>query len=321
MDIRWLQDFLTVAEHGNFTRAADDRNASQPAFSRRIQALEAWLGVTLIDRSVFPTQLTPEGERFRDVAAETLHQLLDAKSDLSGHPRAQRDQIVIALPHALATGRLAGWWASWSKGRALACKIVPGNVHDTVTALVSGTVDLLVCFHHAQQPIHLDAERYDQISIGVEDLRPYAAPELAGRWQLPGSASAPLPLLAYYSGTYLGRMVDLIVEAAQEPLIGRRLIESDMADVLRDMAIAGHGVAWLPECTAAAAGQKLVAIGGDSWSMPLSVVAYRDSRNRKPALHRLWAGLAGEQEERQRSAARGREKTSTIEKTAMTGEQ
>ena len=61
MDIRWLQDFLTVAERGNFTRAAEERNASQAAFSRRIQALESWLGVTLIDRSVFWARSSVEG--------------------------------------------------------------------------------------------------------------------------------------------------------------------------------------------------------------------------------------------------------------------
>ncbi|WNJ89250.1 LysR family transcriptional regulator [Bosea sp. 685] len=303
MDIRWLQDFLTVAERGNFTRAAEERNASQAAFSRRIQALETWLGVTLIDRSVFPTRLTPEGERFRETAAETLHQLLDAKTGLSGQPTAKRDQVVIALPHALATGRLPGWWASWSQGRALSCKVAPGNVHDTVTALVSGAVDLLVCFHHAQQPIHLDAERYDRLVIGVEHLRPYVAAEHAERWPLPGKAQAPLPLLMYSAGAYLGRMVDLIIEAAPEPLAGHRLVESDMADVLRDMAVAGYGIAWLPECAAAAAGPKLVPAGGEAWAMPLSLVAYRDSSNRKPALHRLWAGLAGDHEERQSQAA------------------
>jgi DNA-binding transcriptional LysR family regulator len=303
MDIRWLQDFLTVAERGNFTRAAEERNASQAAFSRRIQALETWLGVTLIDRSVFPTRLTPEGERFRETAAETLHQLLDAKTGLSGQPTAKRDQVVIALPHALATGRLPGWWASWSQGRALSCKVAPGNVHDTVTALVSGAVDLLVCFHHAQQPIHLDAERYDRLVIGVEHLRPYVAAEHAERWPLPGKDEAPLPLLMYSAGAYLGRMVDLIIEAAPEPLVGHRLVESDMADVLRDMAVAGYGIAWLPECAAVAAGTKLVPAGGEAWAMPLSLVAYRDSSNRKPALHRLWAGLAGDHEEQQSQAA------------------
>lgn len=299
MDIRWLQDFLAVAERGNFTRAAEDRNASQAAFSRRIQALETWLGVNLIDRSVFPTRLTVDGERFRETAAETLRSLLDARSGLSGQSLARRDQVIIALPHALATGRLPDWWTTWSNGKALSCKVAPGNVHDTVTALVSGTVDLLVCFHHAQQPIHLDAERYDRIVVGVEYLRPYAAAHMAGRWALPGQAKSPLPLLMYSAGAYLGRMVDLIVEAAPAPLTGHRVIESDMADVLREMAIAGYGIAWLPECAAESARGRLVAIGGEEWSMPLSLVVYRDSANRKPALQRLWAGLAGDHDEQQ----------------------
>jgi DNA-binding transcriptional LysR family regulator len=302
MDIRWLQDFLTVAERGNFTRAAEERNASQAAFSRRIQALESWLGVTLIDRSVFPTRLTAEGERFKETAAECLHQMLDARSGLSGQATAPRDQVKIALPHALATGHLPGWWAAWSDGLGLNCRIVPGDVHDMVTALVSGTADLLVCFHHAQQPIHLEPEQYDRVVVGAERLRPYVAAAQAGRWSLPGDKASPLPLLMYSPGAYLGRMVDLIIEAAPQPLVAQRLIESDMADVLREMAVAGYGVAWLPECSAATAGDRLVAIGDEAWTMPLSLVAYRDGTNRKPALRRLWAGLVGDCEDRQAQA-------------------
>ncbi len=80
MEIRWLQDFLAVAETGNFTRAAALRNTSQAAFSRRIQQLEAWIGVALIDRSILPTQLTPEGEQFRSVASRLLADMLDARA-------------------------------------------------------------------------------------------------------------------------------------------------------------------------------------------------------------------------------------------------
>lgn len=36
MDIGWLQDFLTLAETRNFTKAGERRNSSQAAFSRRI---------------------------------------------------------------------------------------------------------------------------------------------------------------------------------------------------------------------------------------------------------------------------------------------
>jgi hypothetical protein len=46
----------SLAETRSFSRSAELRHVSQPAFSRRIQALEAWLATELIDRSVYPTR-------------------------------------------------------------------------------------------------------------------------------------------------------------------------------------------------------------------------------------------------------------------------
>lgn len=295
MDIGWLQDFLTVAEIGSFTKAAEQRNSSQAAFSRRIQSLEAWLGVTLIDRSVFPTRLTPEGARFRDQAAEILRQVVDARIMLSGAPLARRDLVRVALPHTLATARLPQWWSEWSSGRGLHCQAVAANVHDTVTSFVSGEADLLVCFHHAQQPIHLDPAQYDRLVVGVESLRPYVARRQAQRWDFPGCDSQPLPLLKYSAGAYLGRMVDLITETAPGGLIGHCVFESDMADVLRNMAVAGYGIAWLPGCAVLGAEGELMPVGDERWSMTLSVVAYRDRTNNHPAMKRLWAGIVSTQ--------------------------
>ena len=40
MNLSWLDDFLTLAAVGNFSRAAAERHMTQPAFSRRIMALE-----------------------------------------------------------------------------------------------------------------------------------------------------------------------------------------------------------------------------------------------------------------------------------------
>ncbi len=45
MDIEWIADFLELASTKNFTTAAKNRNRSQPAFSRRILALQQWVGV------------------------------------------------------------------------------------------------------------------------------------------------------------------------------------------------------------------------------------------------------------------------------------
>lgn len=293
MNTGWLQDFLAVAEFGNFTRAAHMRNASQAAFSRRIIALEAWLGVKLIDRSVFPTRLTAEGERFRERAVEIIGQISEARIELSGRTPT-RDQVRIALPHSLATGKLGDWCAEWERTCATRHAITTGNIHDMVTALVAGGVDLLICFHNAQQPLHLAPDQYERVVVGVEQLRPYASPtfikSLGGDWL--GTARRPTPVLMYSPGAYLARMVDLIHESASVPFHGVKVADSDMADVLRAIAVAGSGVAWLPDCTALQApADSLVALGDAAWTLPLSIVAYRDRAVKRAAVQRLWSHL------------------------------
>ena len=49
LDLDWLEDFLALAESGNFSRAAKARNIAQPAFSRHIKSLEEWVGVDLFE--------------------------------------------------------------------------------------------------------------------------------------------------------------------------------------------------------------------------------------------------------------------------------
>lgn len=295
MDIRWLQDFLTVADTGNFTRAAQMRHISQAAFSRRIQMLETWLGAPLIDRASFPTRLTADGELFRDRAAEIVQQITEARLSLTSAEIGRRPQVRIALPHALATGRLPQWWSAWRKvGRLNAiCAAVPGNVHDTVTALITGSVDVLICFHTAQQPIHLAPDQYERVVIDKEGFRPYISTSAKHlRRNFPGTRGSPIPLLMYSPGAYLARMVDLLVECTPRRLFGRVAFESDMAAVLRNMAVCGHGVAWLPDCVAAEApANSLEPIGGSDWCSMLSVVAYRNRQQHSAGAERLWAAL------------------------------
>jgi DNA-binding transcriptional LysR family regulator len=146
----------------------------------------------------------------------------------------------------------------------------------------------MICYHNAQQPIHLDPDRYERVILGTELLRPYVSQELASKVTLPGRAAHPVPLLMYSPGVYFARLVDLILENA--PVFGSRIIESDMSDVLRDMAVTGRGVAWLTESTAA--GRKgLTAIGGDKWTLPLSLVAFRDRMNDQRSLNLFWSEL------------------------------
>jgi len=67
---------VALADYRNFRRAADAAYVSQPTLSQQIRALEAGLGVTLVERNESPVQLTPVG---RDVVARARKILLDVK--------------------------------------------------------------------------------------------------------------------------------------------------------------------------------------------------------------------------------------------------
>ncbi|MDH5452825.1 MAG: LysR family transcriptional regulator, partial [Paracoccaceae bacterium] len=114
MDTGWLQDFMVLADTGNFTRAAQLRNISQAAFSRRIMALESWVGATLVDRGTYPTTLTPEGVRFRKEASDLHGRLLELRSAVSAPEESDQSHVRIAMPHILSMSRFPQWWPHWS---------------------------------------------------------------------------------------------------------------------------------------------------------------------------------------------------------------
>jgi LysR family transcriptional regulator, hypochlorite-specific transcription factor HypT len=295
MDFRWLQDFTTLAELGNFTEAAEARHSSQPAFSRRIQALEAWLGVELIDRSSYPTKLTAAGESFRPVAAGMLVRLSDARAELLGQPTTETASLTFALPQTLSLCRFPGWWADWRKiSGASTCRLLARNVHDSVTALVTGHADILICYHHAQQPTFLDPDAYDRSQIDVDWLRPYCnAANFKGGNVLPGTVRTPVPFLSFSAGTYLGRMTELAVLNAPEKAHLKRVFEADLADAILSMVIAGHGVGWLPDSTVRhyQSPQSLRRAGDDRWALPLAIFAYCHRERANAAAQRLMAHL------------------------------
>jgi LysR family transcriptional regulator, hypochlorite-specific transcription factor HypT len=300
MDIRWLQDFLTVAETGNFTRAAQMRDVSQAAFSRRIQTLEWWLGTTLIDRNSVPPRLTGDGELFREQAAEIVEQITNVRSCFGDPGIVRRKQVRIALVYSLASGGFPSWWNMWSDkiGPDLICSVITDNLHASVAALMTGSVDLLVCHRSPHVQIALPAGQYDQVVIGQEMLAPYASTPLAADLTrtFPGQKGSPLPLLMYTTKSSFARVVNMIIEKAPQKLLGRIVLRAETSSVLRAMAVAGHGIAWLPECVAKEAPpDTLKRVDSGNWSANLKIVAYRDSHAEFPALDRLWALLSSGQ--------------------------
>ncbi|MBS0292435.1 MAG: LysR family transcriptional regulator [Proteobacteria bacterium] len=289
METKWLEDFVSLAETRSFSRSAQLRHVTQPAFSRRIQALEAWAGTDLVDRSSYPTRLTAAGTTLYDQALEVLQALQNTRAILRAHTSAGSDMIEFAVPHTLAFTFFPAWVSAVRADFGpLKSRLIALNVHDAVLRLVEGGCDLLISYHHPSQPLQLDAERYEMVTLGQESLAPYgkAGPDGQPLFCLPGRAGEPLPYLAYAPGAYLGRVTELILKQAGTAIHLDRVYETDMAEGLKAMALEGHGVAFLPYSAVKKelrAGKLASAVppGVEDLHMVMEVRAYREKPSRK----------------------------------------
>ena len=298
METKWLEDFVSLAETRSFSRSAQLRHVTQPAFSRRIQALEAWAGIDLVDRSSYPTRLTPAGETFHSQALDILGSLQSTRNMMRSHQVAGQDMIEFAVPHSLAFTFFPHWVMDLRKNfGAVKSRLIALNVHDAVMHLTEGGCDLLIAYHHPSQPLQLNPDRYEMLSLGHETLAAYAKADADGQpmFRLPGTPSQQVPFLSYASGAYLGRLVEQIVKLSSAPLNLDAIYETDMAEGLKAMALEGHGLAFLPGSSVKKElkSKRLVrAAAAGSCELSMEVRIYRErpeaARHTKPGAQALW---------------------------------
>ena len=298
METKWLEDFVSLAETRSFSRSAQLRHVTQPAFSRRIQSLEAWAGTDLVDRSSYPTRLTAAGQVLYEQSLEMLQSLQSTRAMLRAHTAAAQDVIEFAVPHTLALT----FFPAWLSGLRESCgpiksRLIAMNVHDAVMRLVEGSCDLLIAYHHPSQPIQLDAARYEMLPLGQETLSPYVKPGADGAplYRLPGTAAHPLPFLGFAPGAYMGRAVEQVLKASATPVHLDRIYETDMSESLKAMAIEGHGIAFLPASAVRRElrSQRLVS-AGEGYDTTLDIRIYRErpgTRKAKGSVDAFWNDL------------------------------
>jgi DNA-binding transcriptional LysR family regulator len=311
METKWLEDFVSLAETRSFSRSAQLRHVTQPAFSRRIQSLEAWAGTDLVDRSSYPTRLTPAGETLYDQSLEMLQSLQSTRAMLRGHSSAGQDFIEFAVPHTLAFTFFPAWVTSLRQDfGSFKSRLIALNVHDAVMRLVEGSCDLLIAYHHQSQPFQFDSARYEMVSLGEEIVAPFSRADANGQpqFQLPGRQDAPLPYLGYAPGAYLGQVVDMMLKDAGAAMHLERVYETDMAEGLKAMALEGHGIAFLPQSAIRKELRAKKLVSAAAPNMPplqanMEIRAYRErssgkegtrgnGKTHKSAAQALWEHLA-----------------------------
>ena len=97
MELKQVTYFLTVAELGSFSAAADHLYISQSSLSKQIMALEKELGIELFDRSKRNIVLTEAGATFRKHAQQLNDEYKEMLANLKEYKRAPSLSIV-AIP-------------------------------------------------------------------------------------------------------------------------------------------------------------------------------------------------------------------------------
>jgi len=101
-DLNDLLAFRSVAELGNFRKAADAVHISQPAFSRRIDKLEQALGVRLLNRTTRRVDLTAVGRDFERKVRQLLDDLDTTLLGIRGEKTMRSIDVTVAcVPSAV----------------------------------------------------------------------------------------------------------------------------------------------------------------------------------------------------------------------------
>lgn len=303
MQTDWLTDFMTLAQTRSFSRAARLRHITQPAFSRRIRSLEHWADATLVDRSRQPLQFTPAGLELLKKAPELTEALRRTHAMLQAHAPSHHDTVAFAASPVLASGFFPRWitgLASVLEGTGTRMTVLEPDA--ALQHLLDGGCDLLLAHAGDDLPLAREAGDCEFLSLGRERLLPCSRPKACGApiHALHGQPRQPQAFLAHATDTGMARAIESALRRQSHTTHLHRVFESDSLDTLKAMAMAGMGIAFLPEHhMRTELDQGLLVQAGGALDIELEVRLLR----RRPApgamqgasLVRLWSSLLARQ--------------------------
>lgn len=306
MNLTWLEDLQALAETGSFLRAAKRRNVTQPAFSRRIHALEDWVGASLFDRNA--RTLTEAGRRLQPAAGEILHRVSVAREDARAVASGARAPLRVAATHVLSFSFLPRWLRRLEDVHVQpALHLVSNSLEACEELMLAGQVEFLLCHHHPAAPSRLQRGGFKAIEVGRDVLSPVTAPDPHGKPRFTLDGGMAVPHLSYSRESGLGRIVLARRDGGgQTP---DPVFVSHLAAALRTMARDGRGVAWLPMSLVAAdlADGSLVRAGDPGRDIAVGIRLFRPATMQSPAAESFWSVAGGQGTDGRGTEGRGTE--------------
>jgi DNA-binding transcriptional LysR family regulator len=175
-----IRVFRAVAQHLNFSRAAEELLLTQPAVTQQIKALEDELGVPLFDRSGGHITLTPGGAVLLPLAEKMKTLSDEAISAVAGAYGQQAGEISIGASQTIGQYLLPTFIAGFVKTNPrVRVKARSGNTDQVLEALVARDIQLaLIEGPEQRKDIHIEPFMEDHMVLVVPAAHEWANHEI-----------------------------------------------------------------------------------------------------------------------------------------------
>lgn len=294
MDIVWLRDFEALIAQKSFSRAAEERNVSQPAFSRRIRALEDDIGVRLINRQTLPLSLTPAGEVFLSQARLMLRTYQETLERCQKIDAAGENVLRFATSESLYLTHFKTHIAPLVEecGLDIDLNSTSWGADQFVSALQQRYCDVILTYWHPSMDLlaPLEVASCDHVTLMKDAFLPVSRP--GADYLGSGDKRKPVPLLSYGSASALRSVQDGVLHAQMGQANIFTVNQNALAISVKAMILEGFGMGWLPRrlCSDELETGQLVIVD-ETMATELEIRLYRVADNLKPTLEKFWALL------------------------------
>lgn len=292
MRLEWLDDLIALAECKSLTLAAERRNLSQSAFSRRLQVIENWLGMPVVDRSQRPMRIT----------AVVSHQLNDIRS-LAGEMRRVRSEmqswesnqppLVIASQHTLGVTLFPKFIAELrQKSSKVPVKLRSGNRDQIFSLLMTRQADVLVSYETDVLQLPTDDALIEKVTLAHDQFIPVCGQQ----YDIDPiqTHQKDLDLIAYPPEAFFGAVIqNQILPVLRKENNISIACETALVPAVLELVKAGIGVAWIPAIFAKAHLQngEIRALSHRYGKSDMRIVAARLKSARSELLDSVWIQL------------------------------
>ena len=292
MDIALFNDLDRLSQTGNFSQAAKLANTSQPSFSRRIKALETWVGVLLVDRSQQPVKLTSAGSQMLEAGLRSLAFIEQERSQiLAAQSLPEKYVVTFGEEHSISWRFYTNWLQSFEEEYGpILSRLRADDLPHSMRDLHNGNVDFVIAYASKDEAIDED----QSIVIGRDRLVPVCKPDQDGHPIFSfENEKPPVPILRFGDEAPIGRLLEPIYKEIGKKRSLDSAYENSMAGALLMRAREGMGVAWLPESLIEAdlTRDSLVRTGSNAWTVTLDIRLHRNTEYSNHLTRSIWAFL------------------------------